>query len=151
MTFKSALERIAQGLLLGIGFAPAFLVFNHFYTQWQMSSFDKTLFEDTVFKEYKADAGLVIKAHRPQKAEDNDAFVGQIANEGKESWANVEIVAELFGTDGEFLDKCSSYVDGTLAPGQTRNFKVSCPNCRDNPMQPYDSYTLAVVDARFVP
>jgi hypothetical protein len=29
-------------------------------------------------------------------------------------------------------------------------FQVSCPNCPDNPRPAYDSYTLAIRDARFV-
>jgi hypothetical protein len=147
---KKALERIGHGLLFGIGFAFAYLVFSHLFTQWQMASLEESVFDETMFKEYGSDAGLTIKAHRPQKAENNSAFIGQVANAGNGTWANVEIVAELFDRDGEFLDKCSSYLDGSIAPGETRNFKVSCPNCPDNPRPAYDSYTLAIRDARFV-
>ena len=49
------------------------------------------------------------------------------------------------------MDKCSSYVDGSISPTQDRNFKVSCSNCRDvsQPLE-YDKYTITIVDANFV-
>jgi hypothetical protein len=147
---KDSLEKIGHGLLLGIGFSFAYFVFDHFFTQWHIASLERSVFDDTLFKDYGPDAGLTIKSHKPQRAENNAAFIGQIANDGKETWASVEIVAELFDQNGEFLDKCSSYLDGSIEPRQTRNFKVSCPNCPDNPRPAYDSYTLAIRDARFV-
>lgn len=61
------------------------------------------------------------------------------------------MLVELFDKDGRFVDKCSSYLDGAISPGQTRNFKVSCSACRAA-AQPlvYDRYTIAIVDARYV-
>ncbi len=49
------------------------------------------------------------------------------------------------------MDKCSSYVDGSISPTQDRNFKVSCSNCRDvsQPLE-YDKYTITIADANFV-
>jgi hypothetical protein len=41
------------------------------------------------------------------------------------------------------------YGQGAQA-AESRNFKVSCPNCPDNPRPMYDSYTLAIRDARFI-
>jgi hypothetical protein len=64
---KKALERIGHGLLFGIGFAFAYLVFSHLFTQWQMASLEESVFDETMFKEYGSDAGLTMKAHRPQK------------------------------------------------------------------------------------
>jgi len=75
------------------------------------------------------------------------ACLGQIVNDGSDTWNMVEILLELFEKYGQFIDKCSSYLDGSIAPGDTRNFKASCPDCRENPMPKYDHYTIEIVDA----
>jgi len=57
------------------------------------------------------------------------------------------------GSEAELIvmDKCSSYETGRIAPGQSHNFKVSCGGCRDSIVAPYDHYTIAIVDAHYVP
>jgi hypothetical protein len=104
-----------------------------------------------MFKEYTTEAGLTIKTHRPQLPQNNSAFLGVISNRGKDTWENVEVLVELFAKDGTFVDKCSSYMDGSIGPAQDRNFKVSCSSCRDVSLPlVYDKYTIIIVDANFV-
>lgn len=141
---KSALARIGNGLLFGIGLGIALAVIAQIYTRWQMAEFDETL-----FRSFDDEALLVIKSHRPQRQEDNSAFLGQLANEGTDAWSYVEIVVELFDDQGQFIDKCSDHLEGSIGPGKTRNFKVTCPNCRDNPMPKYNTYKIEVVDASY--
>lgn len=148
---KAALAKIAHGLLNGIGFALALGVLMYIYTTWQVRQFEEQNEEVFGYKQYGADAGLVIKEHRPQQPESNTAFLGVMGNNGKDTWESVEVLVELFAKDGTFVDKCSSYMDGSIAPGQERNFKVSCSGCRD-PAQPvkYDKYTIEISDASYV-
>ena len=149
---KTALAKIAHGLLVGLGFAVAIGALMFGYTKWQMSEFEKKSGDMAeMFRDYTPDAGLSITEHRPQKPVANDAFIGTLTNSGKDTWDNVEILAEMFAADGQFVDKCSSYLDGSIAPGQARNFKVSCAGCRDvrTPLV-YDKYTIAIVDASYV-
>jgi hypothetical protein len=148
---KAALAKIAHGLLVGIGFAVALGVLMYVYSTWQMRQFEEKSDDIFGFKQYGADAGLVIKEHRPQRAENNTAFLGVMGNNGEDTWERVEVLVELFAQDGAFVDKCSSYMDGLIVPGQERNFKVSCSGCRD-PAQPvaYDRYTIEIVDAGYV-
>lgn len=148
---KAALAKVAHGLLIGIGFAVAMGGLLYGYTKWQMKEFEESTGGlSGMFKEYTPEAGLSIKEHRPQRTQDNSAFLGTILNSGQDAWENVEVLVELFDKEGTFLDKCSSYMDGSISPGQTRNFKVSCSGCRDD-SQPvvYHQYTIAIVDASF--
>ncbi len=149
---KAVLAKIAHGLLVGIGFGVALGGAMYGYTMWQMKEFEnKNRDMMGMFKEYTPNAGLSITEHRPQNPTANDAFIGSLANNGKDTWERVELLAEMFGKDGAFVDKCSSYLDGSLAPGQTRNFKVSCSGCRDTRVPlVYDKYTIAIVDASYV-
>jgi hypothetical protein len=150
---KAALAKIAHGLLVGIGFGFAVGAVMYGYAAWQMKEMQENKGEmfGGLYKEYTAEAGLVIKEHRPQRTDNNSAFLGVISNRGKDSWENVEVLTELFAKDGTFVDKCSSYMDGSVAPGQDRNFKVSCSGCRDVSVPlVYDKYTIAIVGAQFV-
>ena len=150
---KAAFSKVAHGLLVGIGFGAAVVGAMYGLNQWQMHELaqNKSDMFGGMFKEYTADAGLTIKTHRPQHPENNSAFLGVISNSGKDSWQNVEVLVELFAKDGTFVDKCSSYMDGSIGPAQDRNFKVSCSGCRDV-SQPlvYDKYTITIVDANYV-
>lgn len=148
---KTALAKIIHGLLVGIGFALALGALMYTYTAWQVRQFEEKSEDMFGFKQYGADAGLAIKEHRPQRSENNTAFLGVMENNGKDTWESVEVLVELFAKDGTFVDKCSSYMDGSIVPGQERNFKVSCSGCRD-PAQPvtYDRYTMEIVDASYV-
>ena len=149
--FKTALSKIAHGLLVGLGFGAAVAGAMYGYSKWQMHELEQGDMFGGMFKEYTVDAGLTIKTHRPQLPQKNSAFLGVISNSGEDTWENVEVLVELFAKDGTFVDKCSSYMDGSISPTQDRNFKVSCSNCRDVslPLE-YDKYTITIVDANFV-
>ena len=143
---KTALIKIASGLLIGIGFAVALVAVFYGTERWMKSA----TAEGELYKKYKPDSGLVIKNHRPQPLEQGAAFLGTVENNGKDTWESISIVAELFDKDGQFVDKCSSYESGGIAPGQSRNFKVSCGGCRDSTGTAYDHYTIAIVEAHYV-
>ena len=147
---KTVFAKIGSGFLTGIGFAVAFMGLAYGYEIWETSNRPDRSGE-WGYKKYKTDSGLTIKDQRPQKQAQNTSFIGTIQNEGKDTWESVQIVAELFDKDGQFVDKCSSYESGRIAPGQNRNFKVSCGGCRDESVAPYDHYTVSIVDANYLP
>ena len=156
---KAALSKVVHGLLVGIGFATALAVLLYGYDRWQTSKMEEQASEMDerfreslpVFKNYSSDARLTIKNHRPQTRESNSAFLGSIQNAGVDTWQSVEVLVELFDKEGTFVDKCSSYLDGSIGPGQIRNFKVSCSECRDAAQRlAYDRYRIEIVSASYV-
>jgi len=148
---KTALEKIGSGLLIGIGAGISIGLIMYAQTRWSLSAIEDGAFEESFFKSYGPEAKLSIKSHRPQRPEANSAFVGEVANEGTDTWSYVQISVELFDKGGQFIDKCSSHLEGSIGPGETRNFKVTCPNCANNPMPAYDRYTIEIVEATFTP
>jgi hypothetical protein len=146
---KTAFAKIGSGLLTGIGFALALIGAAYGVQIWE-TSHRADGFGEGVYRRYKPDSGLTIKDQRPQKPAQNTSFIGTIQNEGKDTWESVQVVAELFDKDGQFVDKCSSYESGRIAPGQNHNFKVACGGCRDESVAPYDHYTISIVDANYV-
>ncbi len=153
---KIIFGKIAHGLLVGIGFGLALGAVLYVYSTWQLKEFESRVksesFEvDSVFKKYTAEAGLLIVDHRPQREINNDAFLGALENKGTDTWESVKVVVEMFGKDGVFVDKCTSYTEGSIGPGQKCNFKVSCAGCREsNTPVAYDKYTVAIADAQYV-
>jgi hypothetical protein len=94
--FKAALSKIAHGLLVGLGFGAAVGGAMYGINRWQMHEFEQGEMFGGMFKEYTADAGLVIKTHRPQLPQNNSAFLGVLSNSGNDTWENVEVLVELF-------------------------------------------------------
>jgi hypothetical protein len=43
------------------------------------------------------------------------------------------------------VDQYSTYITGTLAPGKSQYFKISC-GCKDTPPADHDSYKLEVLN-----
>lgn len=148
---KTALEKIGSGLLIGIGAGISVGLIMYAQTRWALSAIEDGSYEESFFKSYGPEAKLSIKSHRPQRLEGNSAFLGQVANEGTDTWSYVQIAVELFDKGGQFIDKCSSHLEGSIVPGETRNFKVSCQNCANNPMTAYDKYTVDIVEATITP
>jgi len=146
---KTVLSKIGEGLLIGIGAGVAVAGVMYVQSRIMMAEHEDQYVYQAGHQEYGPKAGLSIKAHRPQRAEANSAFVGQIVNEGTGTWRHVQIVVELFDKDGQFIDKCSDQLEGSISPGETRNFKVSCPNCPASPMPAYETYKVAIIDAYF--
>ena len=146
---KAAFAKICSGLLTGIGFAVAIAAVFFGIGRWEKSQASDQLagFE---MRQYKPDSGLIIKDHRPLTTDQNTAFIGTVENNGKDTWESVSIDVDLFDKGGQFVDKCSGYERGRIAPGQTHNFKASCGGCRDASVAQYDHYTIAIVDANYV-
>lgn len=70
-------------------------------------------------------------------------FTGAVENRGKQPSRGVEVVVNLF-LAGRFVDQYSTYMSGTVVPGASRYFKVSC-GCKDTPPAKHDSFKVEVV------
>ncbi len=57
----------------------------------------------------------------------------------------VQIEANLF-KGGKFVDQYSTYVSGSLGPGETRFFKIAC-GCKDSEPAEHDSFKVSVTSA----
>jgi hypothetical protein len=71
------------------------------------------------------------------------ASIGKAANSGKRAVHGVHIQANLFN-HGKFVDQYSTYLTGSLAPGGSQFFKISCA-CKDTPPAEHDGYKLEVL------
>jgi phytoene dehydrogenase-like protein len=60
------------------------------------------------------------------------------------AYRGLHIQANLFN-HGKFVDQYSTYLTGSLAPGHSQFFKISC-GCKDTPSAEHDSYKLEVLN-----
>ena len=140
---KSTLVKVGSGFLFGSGFTLAMVAIMFAATKWKEDEFKKGMFKD-----YTPESGLAVTDHRPQRPNDSSTFVGSIENSGKDKWQMVQVSVELFGEDGRFVDKCTDYLEGTIDPGQTRNFKVSCSSCSNTAdALAFATYKISIVGA----
>lgn len=152
---KDFIIRILNGFGTGLGFAIAAVAIVYLASELLMKKATEEAYaaaEEEMpdafgYKRYSEDSGLSIKSHRERKIEFGMEILAEIENSGDTTWTSVSLEAELFDSDGNFVDECSGYLRGNIAPDQIKNMKIKCGGCKDSPLATYDSYTLVISDA----
>jgi hypothetical protein len=72
-------------------------------------------------------------------------FTGAIENRGKRPARGVQVEVNLF-LAGRFVDQYTTYISGTVVPGSSRYFKVSC-GCKESPPAKHDGFKVHVVES----
>ena len=139
---------IAQGFFFGLGFSVA--VWGAYYTAYSAwpkqgrASIDESytsVSEPTTPTASREN--IVISNVEEQKSNDRAYFLGIAKNAGARPFSNVQIEVDLF-KQAKFVDQYSTYLSGSIAPGETRYFKIAC-GCKDSPPAEHDSYKIHVV------
>ena len=55
-------------------------------------------------------------------------ILGRIENNAKTSWENIQLNAEFFSPDGNFVDEASNRIDSSVELGAVENFKMEIRN-----------------------
>jgi hypothetical protein len=146
---RRLLSKIGEGIFLGIGAGLTVGLVMYLQTRWAMSEMEEMDFGMSEQKSYSSEAKLSIKSHRPKAVDDSSAFIGQVVNNGSDTWTYVRLLVELFDSDGNFIGKCTDTLDGPIRPDQVRNFEISCSGCRNSTVPKFDRYTVEIVDASY--
>lgn len=85
---------------------------------------------------------VVAKVEKFQNG-DQVYFTGEVTNKGKTPAQSVTIEVNLFRGD-RFVDQYSSYITGSIQPGASRLFKISC-GCKGSPPAEHDAFKVLVV------
>lgn len=137
---RDALATIARGFLLGVGFSIAAGAGLYLFERYTMSQFEESGLGS--IDEEAAREDIVLSDHKELRDGDRAWIVGTLKNTGKEAARGLQIEADLYLKD-EFVDQYSTYVSGSVAPGESRHFKIAC-GCKDSPAPEHDSYKLHV-------
>jgi hypothetical protein len=154
-----SISKIISGFLIGLGFSIALLIV--FASAEYIWDFDEkeieTQKEDIElpsiqkympsFIEFDDRSGLIIENHEPRKYDTKLIIIGQIKNTGQKNWERIHIEVELFDSNKNFVDQCSGLIWGTVKANQTRNFKVTCGECGNEPLVEFSTYEIKILDA----
>lgn len=139
---KNALAIIARGFLLGLGFSVAAVAvmaaaqayWMQQYSSGAASSTPAAL--DTFGEDARKD--IVLSDVEEQKADGRVAVIGNLKNTGSRPLRGLHVEVDLFHK-GKFVDQYSTYISGTIGPGESRHFKVTC-GCNNTPPAEHDSF-----------
>ena len=151
-TITKGLLRIVSGFLYGIGFMVAigigsYFVINQIESEFESEGFDET-FTSIDYVRFDESANLEVAVQTEEITDSLFNLLGQISNNGESTWSSVSLKATLFDESGRFLDQCEHYHRGTIAPGESDYFKMSCGSqCSMVALENYARYELEVIDA----
>lgn len=135
---KQALGTVLRGFLFGIGFTVA--AGGGLYLLQQI-----TMRNVPQFMNGGAARSRDIRFSDVAERTDNgsDTILGTLTNAGTEPARALEVQANLFD-HGKFVDQYGTFIKGTVQPGESRYFKISC-GCADKPPAVHDSFKVEVV------
>lgn len=148
---KSVLVKLGSGVLYGAGFIVGLgiigvYVLPHFQDA-MISGSEENI--KSIFIEYDESANLLTKVTNERISDEDFTLLGAIENKGDKTWSSISLKAELYDSNGNFIEQCEEYVNQTSRPGSSINFKLSCGSqCSKLQMEQYSSYKLLISDAR---
>lgn len=131
---KSAFTKIGVGLLYGIGIGISASVVIYVITEKMLSE-----------SLSNASENVAITSHKEIKRDGVTYVLGTLKNQGTQDVRSVNIEADFFDANGNFVEQCSEFVAGSIKPSETRNFKISCSNCKNPSAVEHASYKLRIV------
>ena len=143
---KDVLRKLFTGFLYGVGFTLGVWVIAVFVAgkvNLPEKSVDTVAGDKQVVTERKEKSAEIISSKaitRPYLID----VIGTLKNNGTRPLQHTEVVADLFGKNGEFIYQCKTWISETIPVGAQANFKVSCHGITEEIYQGYSSYTLKV-------
>ena len=143
---KNAIATIVRGFFLGVGFAvaaigAAFVAQTYWMNQFQSGAVDGA-YSNIENASQAARKEIVLSDLEEQKGNDRVAVIGTLKNTGSRPARGLQVEVDLF-QKGKFVDQYSTYISGSVAPGETRHFKIAC-GCKDTPPAAHDSFKVQV-------
>ena len=132
---------IYRGFLLGVGLCVALGATYLVVMQIEMRRSEAAIERMSGSMENSA-TDFVLSDVQELKHDGVTSIIGSIKNTGKAKARSLQIQANLFN-HGTFVDQYSTYIAGSIDPGQSRNFKIAC-GCNAPPAE-HDSYKLEAI------
>ena len=103
--------------------------------------------ETAGYQRYSEEAKLEIRNERTNPIEHGVQILAEVHNAGEFSWNGVNLKAELFNENGEFVYDCTEFARGELEPGGHINVRIQCGGCANSNVPSFDTYDLSILDA----
>jgi hypothetical protein len=89
---------------------------------------------------------IKIDSYEDKSTDGQLLVIGSLTNNGAESVSSIQLEAELFDGDANFVYECTEYVNNKVMPGESENFQIKC-GCRDSALPEYSSIKIEVIRA----
>jgi hypothetical protein len=141
---KNAFATIIRGFLLGLGFAIAVIGITFVAQAYWMNKYQSgaTTYSNVDSTAEAARNNIVLSDIEEQKTDKRVAVIGTLKNAGSRPARGIQIEVELFQKN-KFVDQYSTYISGSVGPGEIRHFKVAC-GCGDSPPADHDNFKVQV-------
>ena len=73
-------------------------------------------------------------------------ILGTITNKANKPASSIQLEAELFDSNGEFVYECTEYIGSKVVSGASENFQIKC-GCRDSQLPKYSSIEIRFISA----
>lgn len=145
---------IKYGFWLGIGFVLPSVVVTIFGSLGAlfvmpaaMDAAEEELMEDVEFPLDLDKSGLLeITGYREVRTDGQMYIIGAVRNNGEEPLSSVQLEAEMYDADAEFVYECSEYISRSIQPGASENFRMVC-GCKDQQLPEYSEIRMSVTNA----
>ena len=142
---RHAFSTVVRGFLLGLGFSAGVALISVVAYRISASvNHDSPMFAEGMPGEPSLKS-VVLSDVEEMKHGELVSIVGSAKNSGSRPLRGVQIRANLF-KQGKFVDQYSTSLSGTLEPGGSQYFKITC-GCRDSPPAEHDGFKVEVVSA----
>jgi len=139
---KEALNKFVFGLVFGLGLS--FSMLSVFYIVDNLNG------NTRVYKEYDNNAKLVISNKHSIETKNGIIVLGTLENRGSSNWQYIKLEAEIFDSNGLFVDECSETIDVMLKPKESENFKITCGGCNSSKIDATGEITIKIKSASYV-
>lgn len=75
--------------------------------------------------------------------------LGKVTNTGKHDWQSVEVLAELYTKEGQYLTAQGLRLPGSIRPGENRQFRITLLPPRNEPVIDSPKVVLKVIEASY--
>jgi hypothetical protein len=137
---RKGIGTLFQGFLFGLGFAVAaggiYLAYEKLASPAIKSAQVSSMMDDA------ASTAKALVLSDVEERNGGRAVTGKLTNNGTRSVRGLQVVVDMFN-HGKFVDQYATYAMGSLAPGESRYFKIDC-GCKDNPPSEHDSFKAQV-------
>ncbi len=145
MDIDNPWKLIKAGFWIGIGFIIPTIVVDALGTALivggTFSLFDpEEMIASDIDKEQ-----IVINEYKDAYNGNQVMITGSLTNTAEGTANSIELEAEMYDKQGEFVHECSEYISDAVEPGKTENFQIKCGGCSDKLIPKYESVKVRVV------
>ncbi len=146
-------QLIRIGFFAGIGAAIPITIISYipmlFIEDFMMMEFEDEFaeYEEDYIEFSPTESKLEAKIGKNYKTESGWVFLGALTNSGEHDWESATVQIELFDEEGNFMDESDGYIQGSITPGTTHNFKVAFHTCDEEKEIMFADFKIAVTGA----